>query len=217
MDEAVKPVLPRESEVVQNATPLVSRARVVRAEVLDDLEAIDEEITELRGRAEQLVEQAEADAQSTREQARQEGRKEGLEECMENLAAARAEYREVRQRAEQDMVELAFEVARRIIGHAIDVKPEVIRDIVGEALMGARGREEITVRIHPRDHDQVQEVRNDYARELDGVPVYFEADSSLERGGCIIETESGRIDARLETQLQVLREALLGEGNQHTR
>ena len=208
MDEGVPIILSRESEAVRSAEPLIKNARVVRATVVEELHGVDEELNCLRTRAEELVEQASEEAAAIRQKAREEGRKQGLEECMENLAAARAEYANVRQRAERDMVDLAFHIARRIIGHAIEVQPQVVRDIVGEALVGARGREQIVVRLHPEDHEEVNAVRGEYVRELDGVALYFEADSSLERGGCIIETESGRIDARLETQLEVLREAL---------
>ena len=210
MDDGVPTVLRRESEVVRRASPLIDGARVVRSRVIEELGAIDDELHQLRAQAETELEEARAKVEEIRENARTEGREEGLRECMENLAAARSEYAEVRKRAERDMVDLAFHVAQRIIGHCIEVKPQVVRDIVGEALVGARGREQILVRLHPDDHKEVEVARDDYARELDGVAVYFEADTSLERGGCIIETESGRIDARLETQLEVLREAVKG-------
>jgi len=37
----------------------------------------------------------------------------------------------------------------------------------------------------------------------------FLADPSIEMGGCIIETSAGRLDAKLETQLSRLSQALL--------
>jgi flagellar biosynthesis/type III secretory pathway protein FliH len=36
-------------------------------------------------------------------------------------------------------------------------------------------------------------------------------DAEIRRGGCVIQTESGTVDAQLETQLQLLERALLGE------
>lgn len=209
MSEPIPTILKRDSPAVRAVRPLVEDARVLRGRVIEDLHAVDEELETLQRQGRQKLEEAKQQAEAVRDEARKQGRKEGLEECMEELAKARAEYGKLRGRAEQDMVTLAFQIARRIIGHAIEVHPEVVRDIIGEALVTARGRRQIEVRVHPDDQEMVEAERQRYARELDGVPVYFEADAALERGDCVIETESGRIDARLETQLEVLREALL--------
>ena len=209
MNDPIPTVLRRDSQLVATARPLIEEARVLRGRVIDELREVDQEIRQLHRRAEEALAEAKENAQAIEEEARQRGRQEAMKECMEQLAAARAEYNSLRQKAEQDMVTLAFHIARRLIGHAIEVEPEVVRDIVGEALMSARGRREIVVLVHPDDKEHVEASRNEYARQLDGVPVYFEADASLQRGGCVIETESGRIDARLETQLSVLRDALL--------
>lgn len=208
MTEPIPTVLRRDCQAVRAARPLIDNARVIRAHIIDDLQAAGDDLRALHEQAEEALEEARQEAQEIREQAYQKGRKEALAECMEELGKARAEYTKLRSRAEQDMVTLAFEIARRIIGHSIEVQPEVVRDIVGEALTSARGRHQIVVHLHPDDHRQVEAVRDRYVRALEGVPVYFEVDSSLQRGDSVIETESGRIDARLETQLTVLREAL---------
>jgi flagellar biosynthesis/type III secretory pathway protein FliH len=45
--------------------------------------------------------------------------------------------------------------------------------------------------------------------EVEGAALYFEADERVGRGGCVVETEAGRVDARLEVQLDVMRRALM--------
>ncbi len=209
MSEELPRVLRRDSAAVRAARPLVDDARVIKERVIEDLQEIDDELKALHDRGQEVIDDAEDQAEKIREEAREEGRKEGMRDCLEALAKARAEYSRLCNRAERDMVTLAFQIAQRIIGHAIEVQPEVVRDIVGEALIAARGRSQIAVRLHPDDHQWVESHRHEYARDVDGVTVYFETDASLERGDCVIETESGRIDARLETQLEVLRTALL--------
>ena len=210
MTEPLPTVLEREGDVVRAARPLFEEGRVIRARVIDDLRAIDDELRTLRKQARDTLDEARREAQLIQKRARKQGRVEAMQECMEELGRARAEYGKLCSRAERDMVTLAFQIARRIIGHSIDVQPDVVRDIVGKALTSARGRREIVIYVHPKDYDIVESARQDYARDMEGVPVYFEADSSLQRGDSVIETESGRIDARLETQLDVLRETLLG-------
>lgn len=209
MAEQIKTVLGRSSPQAGLARPLIAKTRVLRAEVVRDLGRFQDELEALRQAARQEVVDAKEEAQGLRDRAREEGRREGLQEVMEELARARAEYGLLQVKAEQDMVTLAFYVAQRIIGHAVEVQPEVIRDIVGQALLMARGKREILVRVHPDDLSELEPRRAEFASQLGGVPVHFEVDSGIERGGCAIDTESGRIDARLETQLEVLREALL--------
>lgn len=209
MGDPIPTVVRRDSSISEAAKPLLESAQVLKARVVEDLQDAHDQIEQLHREAEQLVEEAEQQADQIREQAREEGRKEAMQECMENLAMARDEYTKLKQRAEQDMVTLAFRIARRIIGHAIELEPKIVTNIVGEALVNARGREQIVVHVHPKDYQQVQESRHEYAQAVDGVAVYFEPDDELQRGDCIIETESGRIDARLDTQLEVMEEALL--------
>lgn len=211
MSDPIPTVLGRDSPLANQVEPLVERADVLRGGVVSELDRLDRRLADLRRRAEQAVEEAEQRADEIREQAREEGRREGLEECMEHLAAARAEYDRLCRRAEQDMVKLAFHIARRLLDHVIEIEPEVVRNIVGEALTAARGRDDIVVHVHPEDREMLEASRDEFARQLDGVPVYFESDADLQRGDCFIDTESGRIDARLETQLEVLRDSLMDE------
>lgn len=209
MADPIPTVLRGDGDVASSAEPLFENARVLKGRVVEDLQSIQHEIDELRQQARQLVEQARQEADEIRQQAREQGRKEAMQECNQRLAKARKEYSKLKKRAEHDMVTMAFHIARRIIGRAIELDPKVVTDIVGEVLVSARGREQIVVRVHPDDHEHVEAMRDDYVRSLDGIPVYFEADAELERGGCVIETESGRIDARLDTQLEVLRQAVM--------
>lgn len=208
MDKPIPVILRRESELAQIVRPLLDNARVLRGPTVRELRDLEREIQAASSRARLMVQEAQERVDEIEEEARQRGEKEGFKEWIHEIARAKLEYTRLQEQAEQDMVKLAFHIAQRLIGHAIEVQPEVVRDMVGQALVMARGRSQIVVRVHPRDHQQLQAVRDEYARQLDGVSVYFEADPALERGGCIIETESGRIDARLEIQLEVLREAL---------
>lgn len=211
MSEPIPAVLRRDAKVTRKARPLIEDSRIVKCRVVEQLGEIDDELTELHRRARRIVEEARESAEEIRRQARARGRREAMNECMKNLAKARDEYAELKKCAERDMVTLAFQIARQIIGRTIELDAEVITEIVGQALVNARGREQIVVQVHPDDYDRVQSVRHRYVRSLDGVPVYFESNAELQPGDCFIETESGCIDARLETQLDVMRQELLDD------
>lgn len=84
-------------------------------------------------------------------------------------------------------------------------------EIVMTALRQARQQEMMTVRVNAADLPLVEKMRERIdafgrARYLD-----FVADQTIKEGGCLIESASGTIDARLETQLRVFEKALLAQ------
>jgi flagellar biosynthesis/type III secretory pathway protein FliH len=201
-------VLSAQSEVARAARPLIEGATVWTAEVVDELSGIEAALEAARTRATEILEQARTEASLIREDAREQGRREGYAECVRDLARARAEYQRLQERAEEDLVALAFQVASRLLGRQIEVDPGAVVGMVEQALRSARGRRTIVVAVHPEDLPAVRAARAELVETVEGVPIHFEVDEGLERGDCVIETESGRIDARLATQIAVLRDVL---------
>lgn len=184
--------------------------RVVRRRVVDSLEQADIDIERAGAAAAAIVEEARREAASLRAEARKAGREEGLNEVLEHVARARTEYAAVMEEAEKDMLELAFRLARRIIGEAIELEPARVQQMLASVLRHARGKREISVCVAPADLEMLEAAEGQFSQLVDGVPVIFEADRELDRGSCVIRTESGRIDGRIETQLETLERALAG-------
>lgn len=112
------------------------------------------------------------------------------------------------QAAEDTMVEIAFEAACKVLGDAL-VRREGVEACVREALAEVREREGLVVRLASRDHALLTGGGRT-AWSPDGRRVELVADERVLLGGCLIETSGGTLDARLETQLQRLRDTLLG-------
>ncbi len=208
MEETVATVLRAGTELSRTVRPLATIGPLWRARVVEDLKSLDEELLGLQRAAQEELERARVEADQIRARARDEGVELGLTECVTQIARARAEYGRLQARAEEDLVRLAFEVARRLVHHTLETRPEVVVSMVKEAMKSARGRRTLVVSVHPEDLDALLGARRELVESVEGVPVHFEAAPDLERGDCVIETESGRIDARLNTQIAVLREGL---------
>ena len=113
--------------------------------------------------------------------------------------------------SEGEMVALCFEVICRVIGDRA-TNPQVVQGTVQNAIRQARARL-VAVHVHPAD---LESLRSD--PELNawivrrsaqqGVPVDWIADDRVELGGCILRSPQGSVDARLETQLESVREIL---------
>ena len=107
---------------------------------------------------------------------------------------------------------LARRMAERIVGRAVELSPELMGEIVAEALAASRARKgAVVLRAHPDDLATVERERPRWlAGVAAGLDVRVVADPAVGRQGCVVETAVGRLDARLNTQLDALERALRG-------
>jgi type III secretion protein L len=166
-------------------------------------------VAEAAREAEELRESAEQAARELREAAYEEGREAALAELNLLLLEAHERRDAALAGAERDLLRLAVKLAEKIIGREIERDDAALADLVSAALRHARQQEALTVRVNPADLPRVRAHRerldpSGRARFIDLV-----ADPRVGHGGCVIEGESGTVDARLDTQLRVLERALL--------
>jgi flagellar biosynthesis/type III secretory pathway protein FliH len=182
-----------------NETPYAGR--VTKRQIVEAREEAKRLLTRAEQEATAILQTAEATARQMREDAYREGYETALTEWHALLLAARERRDQALVTAEQDLLRLAVKIAAKIVGREIKRERTTIVDIVANALRQARGNEMVTVRVNPADIRLERAGREHF---LDIV-----ADPHVGAGGCIIESESGAIDAQLETQFRVLERALL--------
>ena len=129
------------------------------------------------------------------------------------LQAAAAELAglrgEVAERAERAAVELALRIAEQIVQAAIAVEPERVVDAVRGALRRLVERDRVLVLVHPEDLDVLREHAAGLVAELGGIEhIGVEADRRVARGGAIVRTSEGEVDATLDTKLGRAREVV---------
>lgn len=112
------------------------------------------------------------------------------------------------QEMEAALIQLALESAKKIVGGlAIDVK--TVEKVVREALSQAQDTAEISIRLNPED---LALLRKHESPLLEGLPetgpLRFSASPEVTRGGCLVQTRFGLIDALRETKLEQLRKAV---------
>lgn len=97
--------------------------------------------------------------------------------------------------AEDDLVELAFTAICRILGEQA-VRREVIVLTLRESVAASRERDGLVIRIHPDDLELLR-----LGADGPEPPLGLRADAQVLLGGCIIDSNTGSLDARLETQI----------------
>lgn len=167
----------------------------------------------------QFKQEAEAARELGRQRGLQEGRAAGAEEVHRGAEAELARIRSIAaglqtaldtgiRGLEEMAVAIAFEAVCKMLGTAA-VSRDGIRALVHEAVEHAAGAQRVTVRLHPGDLATLQSAGSLEPALVSGASVQWAADKSIELGGCVVETDGGTLDARLETQVGRLRAALL--------
>jgi flagellar assembly protein FliH len=110
--------------------------------------------------------------------------------------------------AQTALIHLALESAQKIVA-GLPVSPEMIEAVVREALRQVEDTAEIAIQLHPED---LALLRKHNSPILNGVPeagpLRFTSSADVTRGGCLVQTRFGLIDARRETKVEQLRHTL---------
>jgi flagellar assembly protein FliH len=170
---------------------------------------------------------AQAEADAIRAQARAEGHADGLSAGLEEgrarlaaaltaLESAHAELVVLRaataEAVERDAVELAVQLAEKVVAGTLDAAPERVLDVVRGALRRLSERRRVTVLVHPDDLELVRASADGFAAELGGIEhCEVQAERRLSRGGAVVRTDEGQVDASIETQLARARELVAAE------
>jgi len=164
----------------------------------------------------------EAIEQQAREEGYAAGHAQGMAEAREVLQArmqrldallesAARPLRSMDELVELELTRLAMTVARQVLAHELRTAPDLVVEAVRQAalaLPSASGN--LRVRLHPEDLALL--------RSLDMVESHWQLmpDSSLQRGDCMLECERSRLDARVETRLAAVVDAVLGAEAEET-
>jgi len=141
------------------------------------------------------------------------GIQELLKEAEAKAQALVAQAQEDASRVLQDVrpvvLDLGLEIARRIMRREVTECPEVLLSIAQAALEKVKAEESVTLRVNPRDVVVVSEGKSSLLEGSPGIKsLRILEDDTVEPGGCIVEGTRGRVDATLEGQLAMAREAL---------
>lgn len=182
----------------------------------------DKLLSEARKEVEELRSQArEAGHQEGFEEGKREGKEAALQEMKDAINEANEKAMHILQtakeatadymvQAEHDVAEIVMHVAEKIIPqHFIDV-PQVVLPVVKQALMKVKDQKEIFIHVPPESYELVLMARDEFRSMLTGGNATIEvvSDESLHQGDCLLETPNGAVDARLSTQMELIRKAV---------
>jgi type III secretion protein L len=140
--------------------------------------------------------------------ATKEGFEEGFSKWVDKVKELEEEITKVREETEKVIVSVALSAAKKILGRELETSKTAVVDIVKNALKNVSQHKKITIWVNKNDYQLLDKERDSLKsvfEKLEALSIRPRDD--IESGGCVIETEAGIINAKLENQWLILQAA----------
>ncbi len=110
---------------------------------------------------------------------------------------------------ENSLMQLLFAMATKIAQYQLEINPDAIIEVVRNAVSHAQDEQEIRVQVSTAQFDFISGLKNENAREFEFLKkIKFESNDEIQPGGCLVQTNFGEVDARVEQRVVNLWETL---------
>jgi len=221
-DEAESIVQAAQQTAEEEKQSIVEEAAALKASAQQEAETI---LADAKQKAEELETQTRSTLEDEKKEALEQGREAGRLEGYEDgkievtrliertqtvLERAQDKRGDILSETEQEVINLVLLMTRKVVKVIADNQREVVISNVEQALKKVRDRGNIIIRVNLADLKLTTEHTREFIQMLEGVKsIQVAEDSSVDPGGCIIETDFGEIDARIASQLAELEAKIL--------
>jgi flagellar assembly protein FliH len=166
-----------------------------------------------------LVSRAQEEAGTIRDNAVKEGYNAGLARAESDISQVKIAIedflkakQEVFEYIAPDILEISIDIARKIVKHEIQQDPEIILATILDVLKGISKEEsKITIKVNPSQlaltKGKIPEIMDMTGLETK-ISVF--GDENIDAGSCVVSTSNGVVDATVDTQLEIIKEAFKG-------
>lgn len=197
-------------------------AQVIKAQAESESQKI---VADAKEQAEQINAAAEIEKNELKKNAYDEGLKEGqkdgynsgkeevnrmIDRSHKILEAVLSRREQILSETEEQIVQLVLLMTRKVVKVMSENQKSVVMANVLSALKKVKARGEVVIRVNLEDVKLTTEHIKDFTQQVESVSgITVVEDSSVDKGGCIVETDFGAIDARISSQLSELENKIL--------
>ncbi len=129
--------------------------------------------------------------------------KEEFQPCLESAEKIIQELSEFRKmmysKVEREMIEMVISLVKKVIHFELSTRDDSIQEMIRLAVQSVLDKESMTIKINPADKEHAENFRPELQHLFGEIKnISFEVNTGIERGGCIIETNFGTVDARMD-------------------
>lgn len=220
--EAEKIVKDAQQSAFEEIRRKTDQGKVIKTEAETEAARI---IQEAKDKAASIIKEAEQKQEKLRNDAYEEGKSSGSADGFKEgklesdrlidrlhliLEKVMDKRQEILDETEQQIVELVLLMTRKVVKVISDNQRSVVMANVLQALKKVKGRGDVTIRVNMADVQLTTEHTKEFMQAVENVKnITIAEDSSVDRGGCIVETDFGSVDARITSQLSELEQKIL--------
>lgn len=215
-DRLIEEARIKANEVLETAK---QEADLLQREAIYKKESIETESNaEIERLAREYEEKLKRDLEVATAKGREEGYSKGYESGFEDfdkamrklhsiIASLIAERKSILESSSGQIVSLVMQIAIKVIKRITDSQKDIVLENVNEVLKRIKDKTQITIRVNLDDLDIVRHKKSDFISRFDIIETLeIIEDPNIGKGGCIIETNFGEIDARISSQLDKIEE-----------
>lgn len=197
-------------------------AQTIKAQAETEAQKI---IVDAREQASQIQAKSEIEKDEIKRNSYEEGLKEGKKDGYDSgkeevnrlidrshkiLEAVLNRREQILNETEEQIIQLVLLMTRKVVKVMSENQKSVVMANVLSALKKVKARGDVTIRVNLEDVKLTTEHIKDFTEQVESVSgITVVEDSSVEKGGCIVETDFGAIDARISSQLSELESKIL--------
>lgn len=217
-------------EIIKNAKDAafeeVKRKTDEASVIKSDAQAqADEIIANAKSEAEKIIQDARLEEQKIKDDAKQDGFRQGhddgysageseIERLVERLRkmveALMLRREEILKETEQQIVELVILMTRKVVKIISETQKTAIMSNILAALKKVKSRGNVILHVNLEDLKLASANADEFIKRVENIQgITVVEDSTVEKGGCVVETDFGAIDARISSQLSELEEKIM--------
>jgi len=185
-----------------------SDTKVIPADAFCELIEAKKLIEDAKIEAVELLKKTDIECKELKAEAKEAGKDEGLVEFNKHLLFFSKKMKQFEVELQKLVLPIALRAAKKVVAGELKLRPEIIVDIVMKTLKPITQNKTIRILVSKEDRPIIEAKRKELKQILDHVQILaIEEREDIESGGCIIETETGIINATLENQWRALEAA----------
>lgn len=132
-----------------------------------------------------------------------------LDQAIKNVITQREALLE---EARTKVLELIIKISRKVTFDAVEADPEITLQMINGVINTLVDRSQLKIKVNPQHLPIVEQNIERFLKGSTTIKqIQVVPDARVQYGGCFIETPNGDIDARLESQFEVIREVLMAD------
>lgn len=217
-------------EIIKNAKDAafeeVKRKTDEASVIKSDAQAqADEIIANAKSEAEKIIQDARLEEQKIKDDAKQDGFRQGhdegysageseigrlVERLRKMVEALMLRREEILKETEQQIVELVILMTRKVVKIISETQKTAIMSNILAALKKVKSRGNVILHVNLEDLKLASANADEFIKRVENIQgITVVEDSTVEKGGCVVETDFGAIDARISSQLSELEEKIM--------